>query len=156
MPRCLPSLFLAVALAAVLAAPLAGQAQVTGVRDLNFGVVIRGMQNVVAPSDPVRSGQYYVRYVTGGRVHIRFTLPSQLARVGGGATMPITFRNSDAIAQGTAAGSAPVTFNPNGNHNFNLQTSPDFNVWLGGRVTPAAAQQTGIYRATVIMTVIVF
>jgi hypothetical protein len=156
MSRCLPPLFLAVALAAALAAPLAGQTQVTGIRDLNFGVVIRGVQNTVAPTDPVRSGQYYVRYVVGGRVQIRFTLPTRLNRVGGGGNMPIQFRNTDAVAQGTAAGSVPVTFNPHANQTFNLQTSPDFNVWLGGRVSPAANQATGIYRATVIMNVVFF
>lgn len=152
MRRCLPALILALA----SAAPLAGQTQVTPIRDLNFGVVIRGVQTMVAPSDPVKSGQFYVRYVQNGRVQIRFTLPTTLARVGGGGTLPITFRNHDAIVQGTAGGSAPASFNPNAAYNFRLQTSPDLNVWLGGRVSPTAAQPTGIYRGTVIMNVTFF
>lgn len=152
MRRCFPLLLLAFA----AARPLAGQTQVTGLRDLNFGVVISGVQTAVPPSDPVKSGQYYVRYVLGGRVQIRFNLPNTLARVGGGATMPITFRNGDVIAQGTAPSSAPVSFNPNGVYNFRLTTSPDFNVWLGGRVTPAATQMTGTYSGNVVMNVVFF
>lgn len=139
-----------------IAAPLAGQTQVSGLRDLTFGAVIRGVQTTVPPSDPVRSGRFYVRYVLGGRIQVRFTLPTTLARVGGGGTLPITFSNSDGIAQGTAPSSPRVTFNPKATTNFNLTTSPDANFWLGGRVSPAATQATGAYRGTVTMTVVFF
>lgn len=70
--------------------------------------------------------------------------------------MPITFANNDAMAQGTAPLSVPVFFNPNGATVFIMTTSPDANVWLGGRVIPAAAQAVGSYTNTVIMTVTIF
>jgi hypothetical protein len=148
MSRCTTPLALLVLL---VARPLSAQT-VTGVRDLDFGFVIRGVQTVVAPSDPIRSGQFYVRYRLGGRVQLRFTLPTVLNRVGGGATMPINFRNNDGIARGTSPASTPITFNPNATTTFQLVTSPDFNVWLGGRVSPSAVQATGTYSGTIVLT----
>ncbi len=153
MRRCL-SLLTLVFLAVVQ--PLAGQSTVTGIRDLAFGVVIRGVQTTVAPNDPIRSGRFYVRHILGRQVRVRFTLPSQLTRVGGGGTMPIGFRNNDAVAQGTAPSSVPVTFNPHAPQTFTLTTSADFFVNLGGRVSPAANQPTGNYRGTVTLTVTFF
>lgn len=148
MSRCSALLGLVLLLSA---SPLAAQT-VTGVRDLNFGFVVRGVQTSVPPSDPIRSGQFYVRYVIGGRVQLRFTLPTVLNRIGGGATMPISFGNNDAIARGTSPASVPVTFNPNVPRTFRLVTSPDFNVWLGGRVSPSAIQATGTYAGTIVLT----
>jgi hypothetical protein len=146
---------LATALAMALmasAAPLAGQSTVTGVRDLAFGIVIRGVPTSVTPNDPIRSGRFYVRHRLNRQVQVRFTLPTQLPRVGGGGNLPISFGPADAIAQGTAPTSRPVTFNPNGARTFNLVTSADFFINLGGRVSPAANQPTGNYRGTVTLT----
>lgn len=144
-------------LSALLAAtPLAGQSTVTGIRDLAFGIVIRGVQTTVAPADPVKSGRFYVRHRLNRQVRIQFTLPTQLARVGGGGNLPITFPNNSGIAQGTAGNSVPLTFNPNVAQTFNLVTSADFFVNLGGRVSPATNQATGNYRGTVTLTVTFF
>lgn len=137
-------------------APLAGQSTVTGVRDLAFGIVIRGVQTTVAPADPVKSGRFYVRHRINRQVRIQFTLPTQLARIGGGGNLPITFPTNSGIAQGTAGSSLPLTFNPNVAQTFNLVTSADFFVNLGGRVSPAANQATGNYRGTVTLTVTFF
>lgn len=132
------------------------QLVVTGVRDLNFGTVIQGIASPVAPADPVKSGQFYFRTPgVGTRVRIQFTLPTVLNGPTG-ATMPIAFRNNDAIAQGTAPASVRVTFNPNGAAVFTMTTSADANVWLGGRVSPAANQRVGGYTNTVVMTVTIF
>jgi hypothetical protein len=125
---------------------------VTGVRDLNFGVVIRGVQTSVVPADPIKSGRFYVRHIINRQVQVRLTLPTTLARVAGGGTLPISFAATDAFAQGTAGSSVPVTFNPNNTQTFTLTTSADFYVNLGGRVSPSAAQATGAYRGTVTLT----
>lgn len=153
MPRCATFLMLA---AFLLARSLAGQTQVSGVRDLAFGIVIAGVPTTVAPTDPVKSGQFYLRYVTGGRVRVRLTLPTTLNRVGGGGTMPISFRNGDAFILGTAPGSVPNPFNPGGMLNYRFTGSPDANLYLGGRVTPAAATPGGTYSAPVILTATFF
>lgn len=151
MPRFLPVVALAL-LGSFQPQPLAGQSTVSGVRDLGFGAVIRGVQATVSPGDPVRSGRFYVVHRLNRQVQVRFTLPTQLARVGGGGNLPISFSTTDAIARGTAPSSAPVTFDPNTARTFNLVTSPDFYVNLGGRVSPAANQATGSYRGTVVLT----
>ena len=149
MRRCL--LISVFALTAVVR-PLAGQSQVTGIRNLAFGAVIRGVQTTVAPSDPIKSGRFYVRHQINHQVQLRFTLPTQLPRVGGGANLPISFSATDGIAQGTAGSSLPVTFNPNNTQTFTLVTSADFYVNLGGRVSPAANQTTGSYQGSIVLT----
>ena len=150
MYRCLRSL--ACIALCVAAKPLAAQSTVTGVRDLAFGPVIRGVPNAVSPNDPVRSGRFYVRHIINRQVRVQFTLPTQLARVAGGANLPITFATTDAVAKGTAGSSVAVTFNPNNAITFTLTTSADFYVNLGGRVSPAAGQATGAYTGTVTLT----
>ncbi|MDH4132184.1 MAG: hypothetical protein OEW17_03725 [Gemmatimonadota bacterium] len=153
MPRCVTFLLFT---ACLLARPLAGQTQVSGVRDLSFGIVIAGVPATVAPGDPVKSGQFYLRYVTGGRARVRLTLPATLNRVGGGGTMPISFRNGDAFVLGTAPGSVPSSFNPGGLLNYRFTGSADANIYLGGRVTPAAATASGNYTAPVVLTATFF
>jgi hypothetical protein len=153
MPRCLSSLLVAICL---LAPPLAGQTQVSGVRDLAFGFVVAGVPTIVSPNDPVKSGQFYLKYVTGGRVRVRLTLPTALNRVGGGGTLPISFRNGDAFVLGTAPGSVPNPFNPGGMLNFRFTGAPDANIWLGGRATPGGAIPAGTYTAPVIITATFF
>ena len=150
MYRCLRSL--ACIALCVAAKPLAAQSTVTGIRDLAFGPVIRGVPNAVSPNDPVRSGRFYVRHIINRQVQVQFTLPTQLARVAGGANLPISFAATDAVAKGTAPISNPLTFNPNNTQTFNLVTSADFYINLGGRVSPAAGQATGAYRGTVTLT----
>ncbi|HEY7683879.1 MAG TPA: hypothetical protein VH879_14630 [Gemmatimonadales bacterium] len=149
MRRCFALLVLALI---AVTRPLTGQSQVTGIRNLAFGVVIRGVQTSVAPADPIKSGRFYVRHQLNRQVRVAFTLPTQLPRVGGGGNLPITFRATDAIAQGTAGNSVPVTFNPNNPITFTLTTSADFYLNLGGRVSPAAGQATGNYQGTVTLT----
>ena len=153
MPRCLAFLLITTC---SFAQPLAGQTQASGIRDLVFGIVIAGVPLAVAPGDPVKSGQFYLKYVTGGRVRVRLTLPGTLNRVGGGGTIPITFQNGDAFVLSTAPGSVPGSFNPRGQLNYRFTGSPDANIYLGGRVTPAAAAASGTYTAPVILTATFF
>ncbi len=134
------------------------QAQVSAVaiRDLQFGIVIRGVPNSVSPADPVKSGQFYFSTPgIGSRVRIQFTLPTQLNGPAG-ATMPISFSTTDARLRGTAGSSAFVTLNPNTTTTLTASTSRDANVWIGGRVTPAANQVTGAYSNTITLTITVF
>jgi hypothetical protein len=137
------------------ASPLSAQLTIQGDRNLAFGVVIQGVASSVVPSDPVKSGEFEFTSAIGKTIQIAFTLPTRLNGPAG-ATMPITFGATDAIAQGTAPTSKPVTFDPRSAKTFNLVTSARILVFLGGRVTPAAAQRTGSYSNTVTMTVTVF
>jgi hypothetical protein len=137
---------------AVMPAAASAQSSVSGVRNLNFGVVIRGVQTSVSPNDPIRSGRFYVKHQLNRQVQVRLTLPNRLSRVGGGGNLTISFGATDAFAQGTAGNSVPVTFDPSQTQTFTLQTSADFYVNLGGRVSPNANQATGNYTGTVTLT----
>lgn len=149
-------LILALVALAIETTPCSAQLVVQGVRDLDFGTVIQGVAATVTANDPTRSGQFYFKTpALGTRIRIQFTLPTQLNGPTG-ATMPITFGASDAMAKGTAPASVPVAFNPNTTATFTMTSSVDANVWLGGRVTPAAAQRVGSYSNTVVMTVTIF
>lgn len=137
-----------------IASPAAAQATVSGIRNLAFGPVIRGVATRVPPSDAVKSGQF--RFVTpiGSQVRLQFTLPSRLDGPSG-ARLPISFGTTDAIALGSGATSVPVTFNPNTSATFTVVSSTTINVFLGGTVTPAAAQALGAYTGTITFTVTV-
>ena len=141
---------------ALVTSSATAQLTVQGVRDLDFGVVLPGIQAAVTPTDPIKSGQFYFRTpAIGSRVQIRFVLPSQLSGPGG-ATMAISFSNNDAMAQETAPSSLRSFFNPRSTRNVRMRTSTDANIWLGGRVSPTATQAVGAYSAAVVLTVTVF
>lgn len=149
----LSSLAAACALLAT-ASPAAAQITVTGIRNLAFGPVIRGVATHVLPNDAVKSGQF--RFVTaiGNDVRLKFTLPTRLNGPSG-ATMPISFGTTDGIAVGTGPTSVPATFNPNNTQTYNIVTSTTINVFIGATVTPAAAQAIGAYTNTITLTVTV-
>lgn len=141
------------ALALLAAAqPAAAQITVSRVRDLNFGPVIRGIATHVGPGDPVKSGEFQFITAIGSRVRVQFTLPNRLNGQAG-ANMPITFNATDAIATGTAPLSIPVTFDPRVAQTFNIVTSTTILVFIGGTVTPAAAQAIGTYTNTITLTI---
>ncbi|HEY7637280.1 MAG TPA: hypothetical protein VH763_17135 [Gemmatimonadales bacterium] len=131
------------------ATPAAAQVTVTGIRNLAFGPVIRGVAVHVLPSDAVKSGQF--RFVTaiGNVVRLQFTLPNRLNGPSG-ARLTIGFGSTDAFAVGAAA---PVTFNPNNAQTFTISSSNTINVFLGGTVSPTAAQAFGSYTNTITLTV---
>ena len=148
----LRKLLLLTTLMAALAGPAFGQLTVTGLRNLNFGVVIKGVPLHVAPNDPVKSGEFQFITAIGNRVRVQFTLPTRLIGPGG-AQLPISFNATDAIATGTAPTSIPVTFDPRVARTFTIVTSTRILVFLGGTVSPAVAQVSGTYTGTVTLTI---
>jgi hypothetical protein len=148
------SSFAAACVLLAAARPAAAQVTVSGLRNLAFGPVIRGVASHVLPSDAVKSGQF--RFVTaiGNSVRLQFTLPTRLNGPSN-AKLTISFGSTDGIAVGSAANSVPVSFDPNASQTFNIVTSTTINVFLGGTVTPAANQATGAYTNTITLTVTV-
>jgi hypothetical protein len=134
------------------ATPAAAQVTVSGIRNLAFGPVIRGVATHVFPNDAVKSGQFRFITAIGSRVRLQFTLPTRLNGPAG-ARLNISFSTTDGIAVGSASNSVPVTFNPNQAQTFNIVTSTTINVFLGGTVSPTANQAFGSYTNTVTLTV---
>jgi hypothetical protein len=135
----------------VAAAPAAAQIGVVPVRDLAFGPVIVGVPTTIAPTHPTRSGQLQITAPSNTRVQLRLTLPTRLTGPGG-ALVPISFANNDAMIVGTAPGSVPSTFNPKATVVVRTTGGPT-NVFVGGSVTPAANQAQGSYAGTITLTV---
>jgi hypothetical protein len=137
-----------------MATPATAQVTATGVRDLAFGAVIKGIATHVLPGDAVKSGRFQVQSNNGTRVRLQFTLPNSLNGAAG-ATMPISFGAGDAVLSGNAGNNNPVTFNPNNSQTVQVVPSSPIIVLLGGTVTPAANQAVGAYANTITLTVTV-
>ncbi|MEP7326259.1 MAG: hypothetical protein ABI836_09955, partial [Gemmatimonadota bacterium] len=116
--------------------------------------VIRGVPSSISPSDPTRSGQFEFIVPIGSRIRLQLTLPTRLNGPAG-AQLTISFNNTDGIALGQGPTSVPVTFNPNQAQTYNIVSSNRIWVFLGGRVSPTAAQTTGNYTNTVTLTITV-
>lgn len=129
-------------------------AQVTTLRPLAFGTVITGTSTSVAPTDPT-AAVWRIHGVLGVSGGVTFTLPTVLTRVGGGATMPVTFCATCAVYR--INGATPVggtAFDPRlGVQGLYVVVLSDIYFWLGGSVTPPLNQPPGSYVGTMVLTV---
>jgi hypothetical protein len=148
MKRMLGGLFLCLA----IATPAAAQFSAVGTRDLAFGAVIPGVTSVVSPMDPVKSGIFDITANQGTRLRLDFTLPTRLIGPGG-AQMTINFANGDLILLETAPGSTPSSQNPKSMKPYTMSGGNRLMVYLGGNVVPTGGQATGVYTASVMLTV---
>src|SRR5438874_3137017 len=126
--------------------------------DLNFGTVIKGVGTTVLPT-AATAGAWQVTGSSNAFVIISFTLPTLLTNIQAlpGSTMPISFSATSArwnrANNNAAAGAA---FNPAAGTvgRFGPPANPNMYVWVGGTVSPAAAAKPGIYRGTVILSLV--
>lgn len=122
----------------------------SGEQDLDFGDVIPGFDETVAPGD-TEAGQFHVSGAGNLQVALDFgTLPAAL-NDGSGATLPISFATGSA-GYGSASTSVDATFDPNSVTNVNLDAG-DLYVFLGGTVSPADDQAEGTYSETITLSV---
>lgn len=122
---------------------------VTGT-NLAFGNVTPGVNKTILITD-AGAGQFTVTKAAATSVALTFTLPTNL--VSGGNNLPIGtwtggWNNTANNATGATAftPSAAATTVPSGGANLW--------VWVGGTVSPAAAQVAGAYAGNVVMQVI--
>ncbi len=131
--------------------PLA--AQVT-MRNMSFGTILPGISRSIDPLSPNSAQWRYPALVTL-ILGASFTLPTSLARSGGGPSLPISFCSTCAIYRiGTNNPSGGTYFNPNSGVSglsINLLTTIYF--WLGATVNPSPTQQAGSYSGTITLTV---
>lgn len=131
---------------------------ITTLRDLDFGTVIKGVATTVLPT-AATAGAWQVTGSSNAFVIVSFTLPTQLTNIQAlpGSTMPITFSLTSArwnrATNNPAAGTA---FNPAIGvvGRFGPPPNPNMYIWLGGTVNPAAAAKPGIYRGTVVVSLV--
>jgi hypothetical protein len=142
----------------VSAVVVSGTMTFTNVQSLDFATVTRGVPKTVA-RNTAAAAKVQVSGSSNAFVQIRFTLPTQLANIQAvpGVNMPISFdatsagwnRDSDSPTGGTAFDPA-VGVN---NARFGPPPRPYLWVYLGGTVSPSAAQAAGIYQGSIILTI---
>ena len=115
---------------------------VTGNRSLDFGTVFPGVAKTIAIA-ATTSGQFQLGGQASGNVNLTFTLPTNL--VNGANNLPI----------GTWTGC--TSFTPSGTATASaFSAAGALWVFVGGTVTPAAAQAAGNYTGTVTLTAAYF
>lgn len=115
--------------------------------DLDFGTLLPGFARTINP-DNVASGDFAITGAAGAQVALSFALPAGGNLASGGNTMPVT------ITAGYGADRTAVTaVNTATGGNANLDGTGNLAVFIGGTVTPAAAQAAGSYSGTVTLPV---
>ena len=126
---------------------------VTGARTLDFGNVFPGVAKSIAVA-AATSGRFDLTGQASANVNVSFTLPATLSD-GGVNTLPIGSYTGCTNATNTTAGC--TVFTPSA-----ATTATAFSgagalfVWVGGTVTPGAAQAAGTYNGTVTLTAAYF
>lgn len=131
---------------------------VTGVQDLNFGFLLRGVNKTLA-ANSAQGGQFLVDGEPTAEVSLDFgTLPGALAC--NTVSTPSCTGQSITLVTWTAAwsvnsGVTSTTFTPPAtvapNHPV-LNASGELDVYIGATAQPAAAQAAGLYEATITLT----
>lgn len=125
---------------------------VTGNRALDFGTVFPGVAKTVAIA-AATSGQFQLGGQASGNVNLSFTLPTNL--VNAGNNLPIGTWTGCTSATNTTAGC--TAFTPSGTATASaFSAAGALWVFVGGTVTPGAAQAAGNYTGTVTLTAAYF
>lgn len=125
---------------------------VSGTRSLDFGNVFPGVNKTIGVSD-LTSGQFQMGGQASGSVSLTFTLPTNLTS--GANNLPIGTWSGCTSPTNTTAGC--TTFTPSGTAtNSTFSALGALWVFVGGTVTPAAAQAAGNYTGTVTLTAAYF
>lgn len=122
---------------------------VTGTNPLAFGNVTPGVNKTVAITD-AGAGLFTVTKAAATSVALTFTLPTNLTSAGN--NLPIGswtggFNNTSATA------SSATSFTPSASAATVPSGGANLWVWVGGTVSPAAAQAAGSYTGSVTMQV---
>ncbi len=121
------------------------------VQDLQFGTVPPGLATTVDPQTSASAGKFEIRGAQRAEITIDLTLPPALTI--GPWSMPISFGANAACHQNRDQQAQCTYFDPSTTLITNIRNRvfPDNLqiVWIGGTVTPGAAQSPGVYSGTV-------
>ncbi len=138
--------------AVLLLAPTGAAAQVavTPMSDLNFPVVIRGVQVDVRPTD---ANAAKVR-IDGGKnsvLSISFGLPGALQ---GPGSLSMAFGATSAAWSDKDRVGGLQTFDPHQGLQVTITGNKSIYIWLGGSALPTPSQASGDYAGTITITVV--
>lgn len=166
--RLLPPIF-CVLLALVPAAALAQGARSIGARvtitttalsigqmqDLRFGNVVAGVPVTINSRTNTNAGAWVIHGSRNAEVAVTLTLPTQLST--GFWNMPISFSNTAGCWRRAPGQNGCTQYNPATTlvRRIRNRNVPDntLHVWIGGTVSPAAGQHTGVYLGNITLTV---
>jgi hypothetical protein len=131
---------------------------INALRNLDFGVVPKGVATTVQPT-AAGAGAWQVVGDKNAFATISFTLPTVLNNIQAapGSTMPITFNGT--AARWNRANNNPssgTAFDPKvgTTGRFGPPPNPTLYIWIGGTVTPPGAAKPGIYQGTIVVTIV--
>jgi hypothetical protein len=128
---------------------------INGTGNLNFGNVAQGVAATIDPRTSVNAGRFHLGGFLFLQFRLTFTLPAQLQRFPGPATMPISFGATSGCARPTNVQATCTYFNPANPfiQRFPFAFPAHYYVWVGGTVNPAVNQPGGVYQGTITATV---
>jgi hypothetical protein len=130
---------------------------IAGTQNLDFGSVGAGVPVTVNPQTNVNAGRFILQGFPffQPQFQLTFTLPTELQRFPGPATMPISFGPTSGCARNTNVQATCAFFNPATGliARFPFAFPARYYVWLGGTVSPGASQPGGVYQGTITATV---
>lgn len=121
--------------------------------DLSFGYVLPGVPSTVNVHDPRHAALFEIQGPAEASVRVELLLPSAL-RSAAGDLLPVSFGPEDGYSD-FSRGRPPrgTVFDPHGPLISSLGPNGKVYVRLGGTVTPARPQASGVYSATIFLTV---
>lgn len=147
-------LLIALCLVATICAPRCVCAQVAADKGLDFGTIIAGTPTSVLSTDP-GAAMFHAGGLVMVATYANLQLPTSLTKVGGGATMPVSFCATCGMYR--INNNNPVggtVFNPNsGFSGLALTLLTTVYIWLGGTVTPPPSQAPGSYTGTITLNI---
>jgi hypothetical protein len=124
--------------------------------DLDFGAAVPGVPVTVNARTGATAGMYEIHGARNAEIAITMALPTQLST--GFWTMPVTFGNTSGCWRRQGGQNGCNFWNPSTvlveRIRNNNPPNNQFLVWIGGTVTPSAAQHTGVYLANITMSVV--
>lgn len=122
-----------------------------GQQALDFGELLGGLAQVVAPTDPVYAARIQISGRRQDDVLVSFLLPAALEGPAG-AVVPLMFGPGSA---GYAPGqdiNSQIAFDPAVSSVFTLPNNGRGMIYLGGTALPPAQAVVGAYSATITLT----
>ena len=137
------------------AGPLYAQGRplrVSAVRNVTFGLMLPGVPQQVARTDPIRSGEFALTGTRLTEVNLTFTLPGVLIGPGGEA-LNLSFGAADAGYSASENIANQIAFDPHVGFTATLSSNGRGSVYIGATALPSAGQSAGAYSASIILTV---
>ncbi len=126
------------------------------VADLAFGTVVPATPLTVNPRTSTAAGKFELHGARNAQFSATFTLPAVLRAGVGGPTMPIAFGATSGCHDNRDRQNQCTVWDPRTPLVQRIRNAPPPNdtyfVWLGGTVSPAAAQAAGVYQGTITIT----